>query len=71
MSSQKDYVYDEDHGRNGCAPGTVWGMKSETIIEEHSNKIDPNHSNAKILNALSEAIVSKAQKEKDSLEGKK
>tara|TARA_E500000178_G_scaffold310039_1_gene324853 strand:- start:61 stop:276 length:216 start_codon:yes stop_codon:yes gene_type:complete len=71
MSSQKDYVYDEDRGRNGCAPHTTWGMKPETIIEEYSNKIDPNHSNSKILNALSEVIVSKAQKEKDSLGGKK
>ena len=68
MSSQKNYVYDEDRGRNGCAPGTTWGMKPEAIIAEHSNKIDPNHSNAKILNALSEVIVSKAQKVKDSLE---
>ena len=35
--------FDPDSGRNGCAPGTVWGMTSETIINEYFSQIEKFH----------------------------
>lgn len=54
--------FDPDSGRNSCAPGTVWGMTSETIINEYSEKIDSDHPNAKELNTLQTVILTEAKK---------